>query len=139
MPTSHLPALGDREFRYLQKMMAEASGIRMSEGKRPLVAGRLMRRLRALGLRDYAQYLDLLRTPEQQVERRLVVDLLTTNETYFFREPQHFRFLAQWLERRRGPLRCWRAPPAPVAKSPTAWPWYWPSTPAPTGRSSPAT
>ncbi|MCD1637571.1 protein-glutamate O-methyltransferase CheR [Pseudomonas stutzeri] len=109
MPTSHLPALGDREFRYLQKMMAEASGIRMSEGKRPLVAGRLMRRLRALGLRDYAQYLDLLRAPEQQVERRLVVDLLTTNETYFFREPQHFRFLAQWLERRRGPLRCWSA------------------------------
>ena len=44
-----------------------------------------------------------------QVERRLVVDLLTTNETYFFREPQHFRFLAQWLARRSGPLRCWSA------------------------------
>ena len=138
MTTSHLPSLGDREFRYLQKMMAEASGIRMSEGKRPLVAGRLMRRLRALGLRDYAQYLDLLRAPEQQVERRLVVDLLTTNETYFFREPQRFRFSPSGWHAAAG--RCAAgAPPAPAAKSPTAWPWYWPSTPAPTGRSLPVT
>lgn len=50
MTTTHLPTLGDQDFRFLQKLMAEASGIRMSEAKRPLVAGRLMRRLRALGL-----------------------------------------------------------------------------------------
>jgi len=51
----------------------------------------------------------LLEQPEQQTERRLVVDLLTTNETFFFREPQHFRYLADWLREQRRPLRLWSA------------------------------
>lgn len=104
-----LPQLGEAEFAKLQQLMLQASGIRLSGHKRTLVAGRLLRRLRAFDLNCYADYVCLLEQPQQQPERRLVVDLLTTNETFFFREPQHFQYLAQWLTEQRRPLRLWSA------------------------------
>ncbi|MDH0892721.1 MULTISPECIES: CheR family methyltransferase [unclassified Pseudomonas] len=109
MAHRHLPKLSDGEFRYLQQMMAEVSGIHMADSKRMLVAGRLMSRLRALEQGDFRQYVDFLRQPANQDERRLVIDLLTTNETYFFREPRHFEFLGQWAAAQRGPLHLWSA------------------------------
>ncbi|WP_220814951.1 CheR family methyltransferase [Pseudomonas paralcaligenes] len=109
MAHRHLPKLSDGEFRYLQQMMAEVSGIHMADSKRMLVAGRLMSRLRALEQGDFRQYVDFLRQPANQDERRLVIDLLTTNETYFFREPRHFEFLGQWAATQRGPLHLWSA------------------------------
>lgn len=109
MPTRNLPRLGDEDFRRLQRLMQQASGIRMGEQKRTLMAGRLMCRLRARGQPDYGAYLHLLAQPAEAAERRLVVDLLTTNETFFFREPQHFEVLGDWAARRRRPLRLWSA------------------------------
>lgn len=109
MRETSLPTLGEREFHKLQRLMADASGISLADNKRSLVAGRLLRRLRVLGLPGYGDYLSLLEDPAQLEERRLVIDLLTTNETYFFREPQHFDFLANWLPTRQGSLRLWSA------------------------------
>ncbi|MES2818495.1 MAG: protein-glutamate O-methyltransferase CheR [Pseudomonadota bacterium] len=109
MSAQGLLPLTDADFRRLQTLMAEVSGIRLNEQKRSLVAGRLMQRLRAHGLHSYGAYVELLDTPHQQQERRLMIDLLTTNETYFFREPQHFAFLAQWFDQRREPTRLWSA------------------------------
>ncbi|WP_263140677.1 CheR family methyltransferase [Pseudomonas sp. RIT-PI-AD] len=104
-----MPPLGDAEFQRLQRLMAEVSGIRMADHKRSLVAGRLMKRLRHFGLSSYGEYLNLLSDANHVAERRLVVDLLTTNETYFFREPKHFDFLSTWLASRRAPVRIWSA------------------------------
>ncbi|MGY2169746.1 CheR family methyltransferase [Pseudomonas gingeri] len=104
-----LPTLGDSEFRRLQTLMAEASGIVLAPNKRPLVAGRLMKRLRHYQLDNYTEYLQMLDQPAYLKERRLVVDLLTTNETYFFREHPHFDFLGTWLARQKGPLKFWSA------------------------------
>jgi len=109
MSTDHLPKLSDRDFLYLQQIMLQASGIHMADHKRTLVAGRLMSRLRALNQPNFDDYVSLLRSPDHQEERRLVIDLLTTNETYFFREPQHFEFLGQWVAAQRGPLHMWSA------------------------------
>lgn len=50
-----LPKLAEYEFRQLQKLMAEASGIQLAPNKRPLVAGRLMKRLRHYRLDSYAE------------------------------------------------------------------------------------
>ena len=104
-----LPKLAEHEFRRLQKLMAEASGIQLAPNKLPLVAGRLMKRLRHYRLGSYADYLQLLDNPLFIKERRLVVDLLTTNETYFFREHPHFDFFGEWLARQRGPQKIWSA------------------------------
>lgn len=109
MPTSNLPKLSDSDFRSLQQMMLQASGIRMAEQKRTLMAGRLMSRLRERGVPDYGAYMRLINEPNEKEERRLVIDLLTTNETYFFREPQHFEVLGEWLGRQRKPLHMWSA------------------------------
>jgi chemotaxis protein methyltransferase CheR len=104
-----MPELTDHEFRMLQQLMHQVSGISLAANKRSLVAGRLMKRLRHFQLPDFGQYLKLLDKPQHLGERRLVIDLLTTNETYFFREPVHFSFFGQWLAKRRGPVRIWSA------------------------------
>lgn len=104
-----LPVLGEQNFRQLQQLMQDASGIHLSSNKRSLVAGRLLKRLRHFELDSYDDYLNRLTHPQYARERRLVVDLLTTNETYFFREHAHFEYLGQWLRGRSGPLRLWSA------------------------------
>ncbi len=88
-----LPQLSDIEFCQVQKLMQQVSGIVMASHKKQLVAGRLMKRLKALGFPSFSEYVAFLEDPRQQDERRLAVDLLTTNETFFFREEAHFHFL----------------------------------------------
>ncbi|MEY2342316.1 protein-glutamate O-methyltransferase CheR [Acidithiobacillus sp. IBUN Pt1247-S3] len=82
-----------REYQKIQEFIFAASGITLGPGKQAMVAGRLGKRLRALGSSNYEDYLQhLLRDPQ---EKQLAVDLLTTNETYFFREPKHFAFFSE--------------------------------------------
>lgn len=104
-----LPLLADEDFRHLQRLMNEVSGIKLADHKRMLVAGRLMSRLRARAVAGYREYVQLIRQAGEERERRLVIDLLTTNETYFFREPQHFVFLGEWAKRQKRSLRLWSA------------------------------
>lgn len=71
------------------------TGIWLGDSKRALLCGRLSRRLRALELVTLAEYYQLISHPGQHLERVLMVDAITTNETRFFREPKHFEFLGQ--------------------------------------------
>lgn len=83
--------LSQTELRAVQKFIFEAAGIALADSKKALVSGRLGKRLHAFGLSNYRDYLSLIeRDPG---ERQTALDLLTTNETYFFREQQHFDFL----------------------------------------------
>ncbi|MFT3857308.1 MAG: protein-glutamate O-methyltransferase [Aquabacterium sp.] len=91
--------IGDREFERLRQLFERVSGIHLADSKKTLVCGRLSRRLRQLNLRDYRDYLDLIEAPDAALERQTAIDLLTTNETHFFREPRHFEFLKQVLAR----------------------------------------
>ncbi len=112
-PNSQSPAtaqMGELEFRRFQKLIFEAAGIRLTAAKQPMVAGRLAKRLKKLNLPDFVSYVRYV--DQNPAEHQLVVDLLTTNETYFFREPKHFDFLrAQLLPAhpRCHPLRVWSA------------------------------
>lgn len=104
----------DPEFERLRRFFQQASGIRLADTKKVLVCGRLAKRLRQLGLASYAAYLDFIQRPDQVVERQTAVDLLTTNETHFFREPRHFELLRQELASpavrvQRHPFRIWSA------------------------------
>lgn len=85
--------LTDTEFAGFQRFIFEAAGIHMSSAKKSLVAGRLARRLKARQLDSYGAYHALLRSGADTQEVQTAIDLLTTNETYFFREPKHFDFL----------------------------------------------
>jgi chemotaxis protein methyltransferase CheR len=106
-------AITDVEFGRFQRFIYEAAGITLTPGKKALVCGRLSKRLAAHQLSSFSQYYDLLASGSAEGEVQLAVDLLTTNETYFFREPRHFDVLRSAAEdaaaARGGPFRVWSA------------------------------
>ncbi|MFT4174855.1 MAG: protein-glutamate O-methyltransferase CheR [Rhodocyclaceae bacterium] len=104
-------ALSPQAFSHLQRLFADASGISLSSGKQTLVASRLRGRVERLGLDDFDAYCAYLRAPDNADERQRAIDLLTTNETYFFREPAHFELLTQQIKgpMANGELRVWSA------------------------------
>lgn len=85
------PVLTDREFAGFKQFIFDEAGISLAPSKKALVSGRLAARLRNRGCASYADYRRLL--AQDRDESRVAVDLLTTNETCFFREPPHFEFL----------------------------------------------
>jgi chemotaxis protein methyltransferase CheR len=86
-------AVTEEEFRAFQRLIYDEAGIHLHGGKKALLAGRLARRLRELGLRTLAEYhRHVRRHPEEQVA---MLDCITTNETRFFREPRQFDLLEQ--------------------------------------------
>lgn len=91
------PVLSDQAFAKIRQFFFRRSGIDLTESKRHLVAGRLRSRVLALGLDCYEAYFELIQRPDQSAERQRLIDSLTTNETYFFREPKHFEFLTQQI------------------------------------------
>lgn len=104
--------LQDREFAQFSDMMYRIAGINMAPTKKPLVSSRLARRLKHYNLGSYADYFRLINSPQGKDELQMAVDMLTTNETHFFREPKHFDFLRQRIlpERRKGTsFRVWSA------------------------------
>jgi chemotaxis protein methyltransferase CheR len=106
-------AIGRDEFAYITGVLHRETGIRLAPGKEALVAGRLDKRLRELGLASYADYVRYLRTqPMPSPELFQLINLLSTNETFFFREEQHFDFLRDVVvpaRNRARPLRLWSA------------------------------
>jgi len=102
--------LTDEAFRAIADLMYASVGLSFAQHKKQLVALRLAHRLARLGLRDYGDYLALLQNPVDGGEFQVAVDLLTTNETYFFRESAHFALMERELARTRpAPLRVWSA------------------------------
>lgn len=86
-------ALSDAEFNQLRTLVHAKTGISLSPSKRELVYGRLVRRLRALRLDTFAEYIGLVENdhPEEMQE---FINAITTNLTAFYREPHHFEYLA---------------------------------------------
>lgn len=103
--------LSEQEFRQFQGMIFEIAGISLSNEKMALVSGRLAKRLHHYHLRTYGDYFQLLKNPSAPHELQIAVDLLTTNETYFFREPKHFDLLRDGilppLKHIARPVRVW--------------------------------
>lgn len=105
-------SISEEEFQAFQQLIKTLTGIFLTDSKKQLVFGRLRMRLRQLGISSFDQYLKLVKDSNQTTERQMMVDLLTTNETYFFREPKHFDFLKTEVipnRDQRRPLRIWSA------------------------------
>ena len=102
--------------RYLQQHVYAGSGIVLDTGKEYLLEARLAPILRERGLASLIELCEALRTSQASPLHSQVVDAMTTNETYFFREPAHFDALRQsiipeLIEARSGTrkLSCWSA------------------------------
>ena len=88
--------LPEHLFRKFCTIVYEMAGISLNDSKRELVRSRLLKRIRKLGLTSFQAYYDYV-TAEGGSGEELVrmIDVISTNKTDFFRENQHFDFLAQ--------------------------------------------
>ena len=103
-------AITSAELAKFQNFIFAEAGITLSAAKKELVRGRLGKRVAHYQLGSFSAYYELLRSGQHPDEVRVAVDLLTTNETYFFREMKHFDFLRAQLHPGRGlPYRVWSA------------------------------
>lgn len=87
----------DQDFHFLRELVAQASGICLKDAKRELLYGRVARRVRALGLKSFAEYCERLRGDETGEEIEALINAVTTNVTSFFRERHHFDYLSEVL------------------------------------------
>jgi len=102
--------LSNEDFAWVTTWFEGRTGIRIGPEKASMVISRLLPRLRARGAPSLTAYVQTLRLPSEEPERVLVVDQLTTHETYFFREPKHFAVLDKFArDARPNGLRVWSA------------------------------
>jgi chemotaxis protein methyltransferase CheR len=89
------PVLSNQLFHQFSQLVYQQCGINLHEGKRELLQARLNKRLRATGAESYQEYYQVITSPDNQAEVIQFLDCISTNLTYFFREPKHFEFLEQ--------------------------------------------
>lgn len=117
MDAFHSVPLSAEAYRTLVALIYQHSRIRLGPDKQPMLANRLRRRLRTLGLASHDEYCALLQSRDGLDEIEHLLDLISTNHTRFFREPEHFSFLTQQilpelaprLASEGNPLRLWSA------------------------------
>lgn len=86
--------LTEREFAEIVKYMSDVYGINLDK-KKVLIECRMTKLLEKLGLNSYEKYLELLHRDKTGDLAGEMVNCLTTNYTYFYREPDHFRKLQE--------------------------------------------
>ena len=109
---AHPAPLAPATFESLRELLHVETGIFLAPRKLTMVQSRLNKRLRALGLTSFDDYLDQLQTHPQGEEASNFINALTTNLTRFFREEHHFQKLVSWLQGLRPlprPIRVWSA------------------------------
>ena len=84
------------QFERIRVLVRQHTGIALSDAKRQLVYGRLARRLRALRLDNFGDYIKLLERGDQ-TEIEEFTNAVTTNLTSFFRERHHFEHMAEQM------------------------------------------
>ncbi|MCA9433907.1 MAG: methyltransferase domain-containing protein, partial [Candidatus Omnitrophica bacterium] len=100
-------------FDEFRRIVHQSGGISLRENKKALVESRVSKRMRALGYENAEQYLKFLKNGGNSEEMVFFLDCMTTNLTYFFREPQHFDYLRvlfrDWIQEGRDRIRLWSA------------------------------
>lgn len=87
--------LSNKDFDRLSQFIHTSCGIKLPPAKKTMVEGRLRKRLRALGIDSYGKYCDFVFSPAgMDSEYVHMIDVVTTNKTDFFREPEHFDYLS---------------------------------------------
>ncbi|KUJ71579.1 protein-glutamate O-methyltransferase CheR [Thiomicrospira sp. WB1] len=84
----------DKDFQRVKQLVYDFAGIDLNESKRNLVYNRLAKRIRFLEQQSFKQYLDFVEA-QGEVEFVQLINAITTNLTFFFRENHHFEYLAQ--------------------------------------------
>ncbi len=95
------------DFERVRALIYRRAGIALGDTKQQMVYSRLVRRLRAMGLLSFTDYLDRLERQADSPEWEFFTNALTTNLTSFFREEHHFPILAEHVKKIGGPISIW--------------------------------
>lgn len=102
-----------KTFDRIATIVYDEAGIVLKKGKEALVKSRLSKRMRSLNINTYEEYLDYLIADKSGTEMILLLDVISTNLTSFYRESTHFtlfsEYLNQWLSEGQRRLRVWCA------------------------------
>ncbi len=118
-----------KEFSTIAQIVYQVSGIKLTAGKEGLVKTRLSKRLRVLSLPNFQEYIRHIENDPKGAEKRLMIDLLTTNKTDFFREMPHFDFLKKtaipyWKSNQKK-IRIWSAGCSSGEEPFSYGMWFW--------------
>ncbi len=111
------PELSDREFRLIADLISNKFGIHLESNKKSLVVSRLKNMITARGLGSFREYYDFVQADYTGIELLALIDKISTNHSFFFREVEHFNFLKKVLPqllmlesvRSTGKLTIWSA------------------------------
>ncbi|MCB1849767.1 MAG: protein-glutamate O-methyltransferase CheR [Gammaproteobacteria bacterium] len=105
--------LSAKDHKRVARYIQQTAGIQLPASKRSLIEGRLRKRQRKLGYASLHEYIEMVLESEAGAAERLhLLDAITTNKTDFYREPDHFRFLREYILGELAPLRAagWERP-----------------------------
>lgn len=100
-------------FKQFADLIYKEAGIHLGDHKQALVSARLGKRMRFLSIQNFDEYYDFVQNDRSRKELGNLLDAISTNVTYFYREPDHFNILAtlaaQWSKERQTRFRFWSA------------------------------
>ncbi len=100
-------------FEAFRKLVYNKAGIALGDKKEALVSARLGKRMRALDIDTHEKYLDYIKKDDSGNEITQLLDAISTNVTYFFREEKHFDFISsqlnEWYSAGQRKFRFWSA------------------------------
>jgi chemotaxis protein methyltransferase CheR len=86
-----------QHFKEIEDYIWEFSGILLERVPKKGVTERIKKHIEGVGVTNVADYLGLLKSPAMVPIRDQLISQITVNESYFFRNPAHFRYLAHEL------------------------------------------
>ena len=104
----------DEDFNFIREIVYKLSRISIGPNKRVMVLSRISRRMRALQINTVKDYCEYIKKPTGSKELSALIDAISTNHTYFFREAQHFAYLESAILQNRiqqtiKPFKVWSA------------------------------
>ncbi|MBU1862726.1 MAG: protein-glutamate O-methyltransferase CheR [Candidatus Omnitrophica bacterium] len=86
----------DKDFNEIKDIMYQQTGVFLKPSKKNLVIARLRTRLRELDCPNFKSYLEFFKKKDA-AELEILINAITTNETFFFRHPKQFNFLSDYV------------------------------------------
>jgi len=91
------PNLTNEEFKEFANIIYDLCGISFKDSKLLLLSNRIRKRLQANGILSYEEYLEYIKSSNNKKEIEELLNVVTTNETYFFRHIQHYDVLMDYI------------------------------------------
>ena len=90
-------AMSQNDFNFLKGLIFEHAGITLSDKNKSVVEDKIRPHIAGLGFASFEAYIGRIRDSDSffALHKQGLIDHITTNETFFFREPRHFEFLKE--------------------------------------------